>query len=523
VACREPLETVIDSVRAFLEPRIEHWLQKHLGSLERISFNVQFSNEQNEVVTLISVQLDELGWSHSDLLYRCEETFDEDYAALAQRIRSLPDIAPDLRGQTMRVLSGPTGAEAGPDLRGFLTTCRYAYRLLTQSTPLFSGDLREGEEETVAADWELATSWLEQRLTPVILLLADRSDPLVAETFAAFYPANPTSWRAELDTPRVLQLLRQFDLENLPGVGEEMTVEVQNVLRAEIDEKVRVAINQLRQFTATEPTPDNAFSTAFERLQKAAGGLLGQDFVLLPPAHLPGEIVAAFNNPDRQKQLIGTTEETGQSWGRERVRRWVQEVATVKKNVAAFENWQLARASWGERSGLANEASFLLAQTATDQPLPWIGLSHAELEQRFRAHPEMPRPAQEEWYPDGAESLILFTDPNPAVRVDEPFYGLLVDYLREEIPQREVTTGVSFEYDAPNSEAPQALLLVTPPPRKMPGPGNESGFRWEEEDLLRAVLSTVDLAKTRLLDLDTAAELAPLLPFSHWFNVPQTS
>ena len=72
-----------------------------------------------------------------------------------------------------------------------------------------------------------------------------------------------------------------------------------------------------------------------------------------------------------------------------------------------------------------------------------------------------------------------------------PQCGLLIAEWNEVIPRADTTTGLTFHYDRPNSEAPQAMLLVTP-----------AAFRgaWQWADLVDALNETLDLAKLRGLE-----------------------
>lgn len=66
--------------------------------------------------------------------------------------------------------------------------------------------------------------------------------------------------------------------------------------------------------------------------------------------------------------------------------------------------------------------------------------------------------------------------------------GLLIDEWTELIPAKEETTGIAFHYDRPNSEAPQALLLVEP---------TQLAGNWQWNDLVDALTYTLDAAKSR--------------------------
>ncbi|MFL6139403.1 MAG: hypothetical protein ACJ74O_16590 [Frankiaceae bacterium] len=74
--------------------------------------------------------------------------------------------------------------------------------------------------------------------------------------------------------------------------------------------------------------------------------------------------------------------------------------------------------------------------------------------------------------------------------------GLLIDEWTESIPGDTATTGISFQYDRPDSEPPQAMLLVVPP---VPGKG------WQWDDIVAALHETLDLARLRAVEPDQLA------------------
>jgi hypothetical protein len=83
--------------------------------------------------------------------------------------------------------------------------------------------------------------------------------------------------------------------------------------------------------------------------------------------------------------------------------------------------------------------------------------------------------------------------------------GLLLDEWTEVIPAERETTGIAVDLDSPDSEPPQALLLVVPPVK--------SGT-WNLDDVLAAIAETYELARLRAVEpehLDDTA-YAHLLP-----------
>jgi hypothetical protein len=121
---------------------------------------------------------------------------------------------------------------------------------------------------------------------------------------------------------------------------------------------------------------------------------------------------------------------------------------------------------------------------------PWLG---AEL-------PEDAAPAGDRLSLVVADAAALDLDGGPSV-------GLLVDQWTEVIPSRDELTGVAVHYDQPDATPPQCLLLVVPPePRR----------GWRLEDLVQTLHDTLELAKTRAVELehvhgDVYGQLLPAL------------
>jgi hypothetical protein len=69
--------------------------------------------------------------------------------------------------------------------------------------------------------------------------------------------------------------------------------------------------------------------------------------------------------------------------------------------------------------------------------------------------------------------------------------GLLLDEWTEVVPGVSRETGLTFDFDRPDNEAPQAILVVTP--------ATGDGV-WHWEDLVGALNETLDLVKKRALE-----------------------
>ena len=131
---------------------------------------------------------------------------------------------------------------------------------------------------------------------------------------------------------------------------------------------------------------------------------------------------------------------------------------------------------------------------------------------------QLPFKASERWVGlpplDGGvippSKLSLVVQPLTSIDATQPLCGLFIDEWVEVVPNQTETTALAFQFDPPNSFAPQNVLVAVPPV-----PGQD----WTTETLRRVLLETLDLAKLRAVDpsrLGPAAQYLPALyvPFN---------
>jgi hypothetical protein len=104
-----------------------------------------------------------------------------------------------------------------------------------------------------------------------------------------------------------------------------------------------------------------------------------------------------------------------------------------------------------------------------------------------------------------SDTLLYTSFIAKAAAAPDEICGLLVDEWTELIPAKEETTGITFHYDRPNSEAPQTWLLVTP---------TQLSGNWQWNDLVDALIYTLEAAKSRGIEPDQidTTPFASLLP-----------
>ncbi len=216
--------------------------------------------------------------------------------------------------------------------------------------------------------------------------------------------------------------------------------------------------------------------------------LLGADFNILPRF--------IYNNPAdiqqsgaHQSQLLSHA--TNQLQMKFPSEEWMQKLAAIRPRLA---KWDYVRTLYE----LYNDDQLDLAPTQ----LPY----RAEDSWLAVEFPETNADGSSFNITDDTLSIVIHG--NDALTTEKNQCGLLIDDWTENICEKKSITGLTFNYNQPDAQAPQSLLLAVTP--------NETGnWSWDElvgilnDTLLRAKLRAVEPA---LLDTQKKPELGVLLP-----------
>ncbi|WP_328616156.1 hypothetical protein OHS18_05400 [Amycolatopsis sp. NBC_00355] len=247
-------------------------------------------------------------------------------------------------------------------------------------------------------------------------------------------------------------------------------------LRTEITGRLTAADAALTAFDHAETAPDHA-KAATEALQ----AMLGTDVLVVPEYALPKQLAedlhdALDDSDDLVKHL--TQAPVNRDFP---VDDWLHGIARVRDLPRLWERVVLLSDALRGDDGLLG--------------------GNADKDEETRLQPiQLPRRSGDHWLgmefatgADLSEDRLLFT----AHYATEPSRnagsecGLLFDEWTEVIPAERETTSIAVHADSPDSEPPQAMLLVTPPVKT---------GTWAADDLVAAVNETFDLAKTRLVE-----------------------
>ncbi|HEX6397961.1 MAG TPA: hypothetical protein VFZ95_11080, partial [Steroidobacteraceae bacterium] len=101
----------------------------------------------------------------------------------------------------------------------------------------------------------------------------------------------------------------------------------------------------------------------------------------------------------------------------------------------------------------------------------------------------------------GKLSLVVHT--LAALNTTQVLSGLVFDEWTEVVPSASETTAIAFQFDVPDSCAPQSVLIAVPP---------VVGQDWTTESLRTLLMETLDLAKLRAVDTSSLGAAAQHLP-----------
>lgn len=204
-------------------------------------------------------------------------------------------------------------------------------------------------------------------------------------------------------------------------------------------------------------------------LTEAAHFVLGDNFVLVPTFRagtLQGtEWTNAYQS--RASLLDFQRDERANPFA---VDDWLYTTARVSQKMHAVENLTFLAEALGTAPPLLEPVQFPYAADS-----PWMALE----------------------FPPAAKTLLenellLYT-----AHYSKPFNsaeaqcGLLLEEWTEVVPSDTETTGITFQFDKPNAEPPQSILLATPP---------QFTGAWNWSDLVATLHETLDMARLRAVE-----------------------
>ena len=451
------------TARATLETPLNNWVGTLLGDPGTIGCAVSVTGGgAHGTVTLADLNLQPL-----DFVYLVRRQVEASGAAeLEARVRTRFAEVHGLADGTVVEVTFADPGTAERSLAEALALGDRARRLLGASRPLTARHFHSPSKDGAKTNQDVDLIDLAELTTRVTDALADVR-ALVPPLQAANDAASIRAALRALSDAGVLYTLPHSAVGGGPDQLDVLTTQAKSVIAraTALDTETDKLLTAAADATATVAARVAALVTAVR-------GWLGDDFVLLP-RFVFGDPAGVTASHAARAQLLAYAK--GTAGIALPLREWLHGTACVRPLVHEFE---LLR---------------LLAEASSDQTL--------ELEPL-----QLPYRAGDSWlgleFPPGTDVLhdtIALAQHHPqGFDATKPQCGLLVDEWVEVVPKREEVTGIAFNFDAPNSAPPQALLLAVSPQRT---------GHWSFEDLVDTVLDTFRRARLRAVEPDAIGDL----------------
>ena len=506
-----PLRRPGNNPKAFIEPTLEQWIKDWIGPMDHIYTKVitglkidgqEVILDGEQVVTLANLNI-----GYLDLLSVSFSSLDDKLGELEQRIiswwRSNTELPEDLNFKFVEDFREEENGKI--HITKALELLKSFRLLLSESSALKSKDLASNVEQNIVG----------QEVPQISHFDGYIDDQLEAlESCIVQLESEATS----------MEILSKYSIQNAASALQENDEETILRSRAEarkVATQARLLMEELKQQLSKEASAEESvdnwsFSTKVNRLQDICRKLFGESFFLIPPCILTPDFRAAARKD--QTQLVGRDgqslpldEQSSITGGQERIRHWIEGLAEVDTQTEVFSDFLMMTELWvnptNNPSNNLSDFQFHIAQYTKNRAFPWAALSKKEISRLTNL------PENEIQYPEDIQSIVIFKDANNTLQQNLQ-YGLLIDHFPEFIPDQKVDTGVALQYDAPNNEAPQALLLAVS--------SNEELSEWNTEELNSIVEHALNLAKVRMVDMTALTQLGNDTPMTYWFNIPNS-
>ncbi|MQA95428.1 MAG: hypothetical protein GEV11_12545 [Streptosporangiales bacterium] len=279
---------------------------------------------------------------------------------------------------------------------------------------------------------------------------------------------NRRSLSGLLDDVEDLQPITAFD-----AAGLDITAQLDSVvafvtslaaraedMRKEVIERLGKADEAITAYDAAAAGPDRVTAAT-----AAIKGMLGPEALAVSEFRVPEALGKQWRDAYLATRLGKLTKQLKRDYP---VDDWLHGLARVRPRMTVLERVTLLADTVGQQ-----EPELVPVQFPFDSRDPWLAL-------------ELPQ--DHTLTGDRLLYTAAYSDqPSP----NDTYCALLIDEWNESVPARQETTGIAMHYDRPNSEPPNAMLLVVPPART---------GAWRSEDVVAALHETLALARSRAVE-----------------------
>lgn len=507
-------ETIIETAEwtmAKAEPSLNQWVGELLGNSEDISFVVTRTKttDNNEVETDISCSLADLGISPLEYLYLSSNmTIFSRYLELGFRKKH------NLFSEKLRIDYRKTGKDWSGSTRPLfenewmmnsLRTVIANGRVLTAED--FSTIVAQTDEENLKG---IDIEDLKNRYESLLLYCENLNQRL-----SQFYNKNINLVKNE---PKEVSAFENqyFEIVDLLlqsasiGISESMTSLSPELFTPNLSEEqfskahdnlfstVALLIKNLtgkinNAKASAEKSDSDDEDTSVAAYTQAIQALLSTDFKVVPRFYLK-----PLTDEDLNAQAVQLNNNFSyNNVSPMEIETWTGEVSKVREPMSQWQQVRIFSDLLGAEQG---ETAVLQLPFHAEKDKEWLG-----------------REVSSEDAVEDKDSLVLFNKKNFLPDRNKSNAGLIIDQWMELIPYEHQRGGVAFNFDQPNAEAPQVILLAVPAKitmRARKGKDPEAK-NWTLNDLIVTLNDTRVMAENRAVEPDhlyAEPELAKIIP-----------
>jgi hypothetical protein len=514
-------------VRAQAEPILNAWVAMLLGDPQRVLCKVEYMDPKTHqlLVPPRIISLKELDLCPLDILY-CREVNEKTqqrseleerliYYAIQTRPVTPVEVPPDSSIRLIFSRDAAWDTTSTLIFPEFLEVVRAIRDLVTSARPINARDI--SLPGTSLQPGTNVSSKLKKRSDDAIDSLTEAHSSL-RKYFSIKNPDDLTTISSLLNIPEneltnlsnLLDLPRNVDLE---AVSSAMDIPSLSQL-----DSLRMSLMSFSYFGIQRSIPLSVSgSTAVERsillaqsrsvaedvnqmLAKINSGAAATDndylsnlktifdasFQILPPFE------STKSSPELQKALDRRVEVNDVP--SEEVITWFQHISNIRDGSARLQTLAIYTEAIGDGSNNGIDLKIAQLPVEPKEIDRWVGIQ-----------------SKSGNFLGGRLSLVIHLPTDFQIYSTTAIAGLLIDEWVEVIPNKNETTAITFQYDAPGARAPQAILLAVPPDINRP---------WNLDILEAIVLETLELAKLRTVDVSLLRDVGHFLPALYFaYNV----
>lgn len=500
-------ETIIENaewIMAKAEPSLNQWVGSLLGNAHDIAFAVTCTEivENKEVKTDISCSLADLGISPLEYLYLSSNTtiftrflelsFRKKYNLFSQNIAVDYKRTGKSDNDTIRSLY--ENEWMMDNLRNVVANSR----ALTAED--FSTTIAQTDEDNLKGinTVELANRYnslllyCENLNRRCALFVGKKPKDVIAAKSGYFDVADLLIQAASIGISESLTSLspQLFDFKTTV----EEVLKMQNNLLSTVGlltKKLTEKINKAKALAKEiEMDDEDSILSAYT---KAIQALLSADFKVIPQFCLKPLLDIDLNAQSAQLNKLFTYSNASPM----DIESWTGEVSRVREPVSQIQNVRVFSDFLGVEQG---ETAILQFPFNPEKDKEWLG-----------------REVSSEELVEDKDSIVLFERKNFSPNKVKPNAGLIIDQWMELIPYEQQRGGVVFNFDQPNAEAPQVILLAVPSKITMRKrkDGSFEAKNWTLNELILTLIDTRIMAENRAVEPDhlyAETELAKIIP-----------